>query len=85
MDSISASDDDTEMEVLDGSFIWSQDDPLSPNEIWEITPESEKKTFPLCRLCAGFAENPIYIYSEIGESMKLSHKINTCLSIKVII
>ena len=79
------SGDDTGMETVEGSIIWSQDDAFSSSEIWQLQPEPESNSFsPLCRLCAGLAENPVYIYSEIGESMKLDHKINTCLSVKVV-
>ena len=74
-------------EFDDESINWSQDDPLSSNEIIgvEVLPESNgnSQTASLCRLCAGQAINPVYIYSELGESMRLAHKINTCLSVKV--
>ncbi|XP_046628393.1 zinc finger protein 678-like [Neodiprion virginianus] len=80
------SNDDDEMDDLDGSIIWSQDDPVSSNEMMEIEdsigPGGDTANL-LCRLCAGRAIDPIYIYSEIGESMKLAHKMNTCLSIKI--
>lgn len=80
------SNEDDEIDDLEGSIIWSQDDPLSPNEMMEIEENFASGVDTanlLCRLCAGQAVNPIYIYSEIGESMKLAHKMNTCLSIKV--
>lgn len=75
------------MILRDRSIIWSQDEPLSANEIFELSPDSEKQNNfkSLCRLCAGETPNPIYIYSEFGESLKLLDKINTCLSIKVIL
>jgi len=67
------------------SMIWSQEEPLSSNEILELSAQDEKESnlLAFCRLCAGQTTNPIYIYSEFGESMKLAHKINTCLSVKV--
>nr|XP_050867656.1 zinc finger protein 678-like [Vespula vulgaris]XP_050867657.1 zinc finger protein 678-like [Vespula vulgaris] len=80
------SDREDDIDDLDGSIVWSQEDPLSPNEILEMEPGSalmRTDVFSLCRLCAGETPNPIYIYSELGESMKLAHKMNTCLSIKV--
>ncbi|XP_015585423.1 zinc finger protein 2-like [Cephus cinctus] len=88
---ISDRDENLEDDIddLDGSIIWSQDDPLSCNEILDpetnIGPGGDALGSPitLCRLCAGQTVNPVYIYSEIGESLKLAQKINTCLSIKV--
>lgn len=79
------SDHEDDIDDLDGSMIWSQEEPFSSNEILELSAQNEKENnlFAFCRLCAGQITNPIYIYSEFGESMKLAHKINTCLSIKV--
>ncbi|KAG7202771.1 hypothetical protein KM043_009939 [Ampulex compressa] len=80
------SDQEDDMDDLDGSIIWSQDEPLSSSEILELSSTFDRgKTDPisLCRLCAGQAIDPVYIYSDLGESIKLAHKINTCLSIKV--
>lgn len=84
------SNDDDEIDDLDGSMVWSQEDSLSANEIMELEaptrtsgPGASGDADVLCRLCAGVAINPIYIYSEMGESMKLAHKVNTCLSVKV--
>jgi len=79
------SDHEDDIDDLDGSMIWSQEEPLSSNEILELSAQDEKESnlLAFCRLCAGQTTNPIYIYSEFGESMKLAHKINTCLSIKV--
>lgn len=75
-----------ELDDFEGSIVWSQEEPLSSNEILELTSDSEKQNRlkSLCRLCAGETPNPIYIYSEFGESLRLLDKINTCLSIKVI-
>lgn len=70
---------------LDGSIIWSQEEPLSSNEILMLLNEDQRENSlaAFCRLCANQTNNPINIYSELGESMKLEHKINTYLSIKV--
>lgn len=80
------SEHENELDDFEGSIIWSQDEPLSANEILEFTPDSENQNHlkSLCRLCAGETANPIYIYSEFGESLRLLDKINTCLSIKVL-
>lgn len=85
MSTLSEHEDD--LEDLEGSVIWSQEEPLSSNEILELTPdpEGQNRLKSLCRLCAGETLNPIYIYSEFGESLRLLHKINTCLSVKVIV
>lgn len=82
---LSGHEDD--IDDLDGSIIWSQEEPLSSNEILEFSAESHEETnlSAFCRLCAGRTNNPIYIYSELGESLNLAHKINTCLSIKVLL
>lgn len=79
------SDHEDDIDDLDGSTISSQEEPLSSNEILELSVQDEKENSlsAFCRLCAGQTANPIYIYSEFGESMKLARKINTCLSIKV--
>lgn len=79
------SDHEDDIDDLDGSIVWSQEEPLSSNEILELSVQDEKEDnlMTFCRLCAGQTNNPIYIYSELGESMKLAHKINTCLSVKV--
>lgn len=79
------SDNEDEIDDLDGSIVWSQEEPLSSNEILELSVQDEREDnlTAFCRLCAGQTNNPIYIYSELGESMKLAHKINTCLSVKV--
>lgn len=79
------SDREDDIDNLEGSMIWSQEEPLSSNEILELSAQDERENslFAFCRLCAGQTPNPIYIYSESGESMKLAHKINTCLSVKV--
>lgn len=79
------SDHEDHIDDLDGSIVWSQEDPLSSNEILELSmqDQTENNLTAFCRLCAGQTSNPIYIYSELGESMKLAHKISTCLSIKV--
>lgn len=78
------SDHEDDIDDLDGSIVWSQEEPLSSNEILELSTQDERENnFAFCRLCAGQTSNPIFIYSKLGESMKLAHKINTCLSIKV--
>ncbi|KYN14041.1 PREDICTED: zinc finger protein 678 [Trachymyrmex cornetzi] len=79
------SDCEDDIDNLEGSMIWSQEEPLSSNEILELSAQDERENslFAFCRLCAGQTTNPIYIYSESGESMKLAHKINTCLSVKI--
>ncbi|XP_043272501.1 zinc finger protein 2 homolog [Venturia canescens] len=90
-DSMSTSLSEEEEDYLDDveemGFIGSQDDPLSTNEIIEQETKSASNVNDrnpgLCRLCAGQAINPVYIYSEFGESMKLAHKMNTCLSVKI--
>lgn len=83
------SDHEDNIDDLEGSMMWSQEEPLSANEILELSasPENQKENIlaAFCRLCAGQTNNPIYIYSELGESMKLADKINTCLSVKVFI
>ncbi|XP_012231405.1 zinc finger protein 665-like [Linepithema humile] len=80
------SDHEDNIDDLEGSMVWSQEEPLSSNEILEL-PASENQRENIlaafCRLCAGQTNNPIYIYSELGESMKLADKINTCLSVKI--
>ncbi|XP_032687313.1 zinc finger protein 2-like [Odontomachus brunneus] len=79
------SDHENHIDDLDGSIVWSQEDPLSSNEILELSmqDQTENNLTAFCRLCAGQTSNPVYIYSELGESMKLAHKISTCLSIKI--
>lgn len=78
------SDHEDDIDDLDSSIVLSQEELLSSNEILELSTQDEKQdSFAFCRLCAGQTNNPIFIYSELGESMKLAHKINTCLSIKV--
>lgn len=85
-ESISTLSDHEDNDDLDGSFIWSQEDALSSSEILELSVQDQRdnSSTVFCRLCAGQTNNPIYIYSELGESMKLAHKMNTCLSIKVL-
>lgn len=78
------SDYEDDIDDLDGSIIWSQEEPLSSSEILELSlVQGQESLTAFCRLCAGQTTNPVYIYSELGESMKLAHKISTCLSIKV--
>jgi len=79
------SDREDNIDDLDGSFVWSQEEVLSSSEILELSVQDQKDNnlAVFCRLCAGQTNNPIYVYSELGESMKLAHKMNTCLSIKV--
>lgn len=81
------SEHEDDFDEFEGSIIWSQEEPFSSNEILELAPDPDKQNQlkSLCRLCAGETLHPIYIYSEFGESLKLLHKINTCLSVKVII
>lgn len=82
------SDHEDNIDDLEGSMVWSQEEPLSSNEILELSaPENQRENIlaAFCRLCAGRTNNPIYIYSELGESMKLADKINTCLSVKVLV
>lgn len=80
------SEHEDNLDEFEGSIVWSQEEPLSSNEILELAPDADKQNrLSLCRLCAGETLHPIYIYSEFGESLRLLHKINTCLSIKVII
>lgn len=78
--------EDDNIDDLDGSFVWSHEEALSSSEILELSvqDQSNDTSVVFCRLCTGQTTNPIYIYSELGESMKLAHKINTCLSIKVL-
>ncbi|XP_003489395.2 zinc finger protein 678-like [Bombus impatiens] len=86
MESISTlSEHEDDFDEFEGSIIWSQEEPFSSNEILELAPDPDKQNRlkSLCRLCAGETLHPIYIYSEFGESLKLLHKINTCLSVKV--
>lgn len=89
--STSLSDDDEEENDLEDAeetcFMGFQEDPLSLSDVIEqesksASNEDDEKS-GLCRLCAGQAISPVYIYSELGESMRLAHKINTCLSVKV--
>lgn len=79
------SDHEDDIDDLDGSIVWSQEEPLSSSEILELPVQDQRQDSltAFCRLCAGRTSNPVYIYSELGESMKLAHKISTCLSIKV--
>lgn len=80
---LSGPEDD--IDDLDGSIVWSQEEPLSSSEILELSVQDKEKnnSIAYCRLCAGQTNNPVYIYSELGESMKLANKISACLSIKV--
>lgn len=58
------SDHENDLDDFEASIIWSQDEPLSSNEILELPPDPENQDNfkSLCRLCAGETSNPVYIY-----------------------
>lgn len=84
---LSEGEDDIDELDEEESIVWSQEEPISSSEMMEQETKpggnGDCGTALLCRLCAGQALDPVYIYSDLGESMKLAQKINSCLSIKV--